>query len=150
MATIWEKVNNDLKTAMLGKQEFEVSLLRMLLAALKNKRIELFGAKDENLTDEQVIAVTGLEIKKRKDSAAIYEQGSRPDLAEKEKKEIVILEKYMPVQATDEEIEKIVTEIIGEVGDKKNFGLVMGQAMARLKGQADGNKVGETVKRLLI
>jgi hypothetical protein len=135
---------------MLGKQEFELSLLRMLLAALKNKRIELFGAKDENLTDEQVIAVTGMEIKKRKDSAVIYKQGNRPDLADREVKEIAILEKYMPVQATEEEIEKVVKDIIAEIGDNKNFGQVMGQAMVRLKGQADGNKVSEMVKKLLV
>ena len=147
--TVWEKVNNNLKKAMKARNEFTVSVLRMFSAAIKNKKIELIGAGEENLSDEQVIAVAATEIKKRNDAIVAYEQGGRQDLADKEKKEIEILSSYMPAQASDEEITKIVSEIIGAAGENKNFGQVMGQAMRELKGKADGNQVAEIVKKLL-
>lgn len=147
--SLYEKINNDLKEAMKAKDELKLSVLRMFLAALKNKKIELSGATGPELNDAQIIDIAGTEIKKRKDSVAIYEQGNRPELADKEKKEITLLENYLPAQATDEEIESVVKEIITAQGEAKNFGQVMGQAMGKLKGKADGNKVSEMVKKLL-
>lgn len=133
---------------MKSKDGLAVSVLRLLVSAIKNKEIMLRQTAAAELNDEQIIEVISSEIKKRKDSVAAYEQGGRHDLAEKEKKEIRILEKYLPSQLSDEEIEKIVREIATADGGK-NFGAIMGQVMPKVKGKADGIKVGEIVKRVL-
>jgi len=146
--TLEEKIKADLKTAMQAKSELTVSVLRMLISALRNKEIALREGDAVQLSDEQVTEVLSSEIKKRKDSITSYEQGSRQDLADKEKSELEILAVYLPAQASDEEIEKIVREV-ASADESGNFGKIMGQAMARLKGQADGNKVGEIVKKIL-
>ncbi len=151
-SNLYSKINEDLKNAMRSKSELELSTLRMLIAALKNKKITLGGGGNvEELSEGQIIEVVQSELKKRKDSAISYEQGGRQDLADKEKSEIKILEKYMPEQMSDEEIESVVKEIVdsfGEVTDS-DFGKVMGQAMGKLKGKADGNKVTAIVKKVL-
>lgn len=137
---------------MRTKQELELSTLRMLIAALKNKKIALGGGTNvDDLTDEQFIETVASEIKKRKDSQAVYEQGGRQDLADKEAAEIIILEKYMPAQLSDEEIEVTIKEIISSMGEMTpaDFGKVMGQAMGKLKGKADGAKVTAMVKKVL-
>jgi uncharacterized protein len=150
MSNLFKQVNDDLKVAMYGKNELELLTLRMLLAALKNKKIALGGGGNaEELTDEQFIETVASEIKKRKDSAVSYDQGNRQDLVDKENSEIKILEKYMPAQMSDDEIKKIVEEIIIAEGEAPNFGKVMGQAMAKLKGKADGSKVTDIVKKML-
>lgn len=149
MASLTEKINNDIKQALREKKAAELSVLRMLLAALKNKKIEL-GNKDE-LTDERAVGVIRTEVKKRKDSIAAYEQGARQDLADKEAREIEILAAYLPKEMSDGEIELVARETVaalGEVGPK-DFGRVMGQTMAKLAGKADGARVSEAVKKVL-
>ncbi len=142
---------DDLKKAMHKRKESEVSVLRLLLAALKNLTIFLGKNIDGELTEEEVIQAVQSEIKKRNDSIEAYTAGSRFDLADKEKGEIEILKKYLPEQISDEEIEKIVRKIAETDSDAsmQNFGQIMGQAMPRVKGKADGNKVSEIVKRVL-
>lgn len=148
MSELIIKINEDLKEAMRSKNELELVTLRMLIASLKNKKLTLSkGANIEAMTNEQVIETVQGEIKKRKDSIAAYEQGNRQDLVDKEKKEITILERFMPEQLADEEIEKVIREIVDS--GNTDFGKVMGQAMGKLKGKADGNKVSEIVKRLI-
>jgi hypothetical protein len=151
MASLFEKINDDLKKAMKEKQVFELAALRLLLAALKNKKIEVIGSEDKELTDEQVIAVAGSEIKKRKDSIEAYAAGNRPDLAAKEQQEIEIIGRYMPSQLSGEEVETVVKKIIAGLGEvsPKDFGRVMGLAMKELKGRSDGKLVGEMVKKVL-
>ena len=151
MPKLQQQINNDLKQAMRNKETETVSVLRMVVSAIKNKEIAVRKGGDVSLTDEQIIEVLTSEMKKRKDSITAYKQGDRHDLADKEEKEIKIIEKYLPKQMSDEEIENVVKEIVdlmGEVGIK-DFGKVMGQAMARVKGKADGGKVSEVVKRVL-
>lgn len=143
-----EKINDDLKSAMKGREAEIVSVLRMLLSAVKTKEISLRKGEEVNLNDEQIIEVIRSEIKKRNDSISAYEQGGRADLADKEKGEIKILEKYLPPSLSDEEIEKIVKEEV-EASAEKDFGRVMGKVMAKLKGKADGGKIGEMVKKVL-
>lgn len=149
MANLFKTIEDDLTQSMRSKQEKEVSVLRMLLASLKNKKIEL--RKKDDLSDEEVLDVLKSEEKKRKDSIILYKEGSRDDLVEKEESEIKILERYMPEKLGDEAIEKIVREIVDSLGDeeKANFGKVMGAVMGKVKGQADGSKVGELVKKVL-
>ncbi|MDD4332977.1 MAG: GatB/YqeY domain-containing protein [Patescibacteria group bacterium] len=148
MANIEEGIKADLKAAMQEKKEETISTLRLVISALRNKEISLRTAGSAELTDEQVIEVISSEIKKRNDSIEAYKQGERKDLVEKEQREIEILKKYLPTQANDEEIERVVREI-SDANAEKNFGKIMGQTMARLKGKADGNRVGEIVKKIL-
>ena len=144
----YQKINENLKDAMRNKSEAELSTLRMLIAALKNKKIALGGGTNvEEMTEEQIIEVIQSEIKKRRDSIQAYAQGNRQDLVDKEKNEIDILEKYMPAQLSDEEIEKVIEEIVN--AGNTDFGKVMGQAMGKLKGKAEGSKVTEIVKKVL-
>lgn len=149
MSELWQRINKDLIAAMKGRQEFELSVLRMLVSSLKNKKIAL-GNKEE-LNDEQVLEVVKSEVKKRKDSAEEYKRGGREDLADKELAEIEIIGKYMPEQMSDEEVEAAVGDLIDSLGDvsAKDFGVIMGQAMAKLKGKADGSAVSAAVKKIL-
>jgi len=147
MAQLLEKINKDLLTAMKAKKAETTSVLRMLITALRNKEIALRQDSKVELSDEQAVEVIASEIKKRHDSIEAYTQGGRQELADKEAAEIKILEKYLPEQLLDEELEKIVKEIVASGTD--NFGKVMGQVMAKVKGKASGAKVGEMVKKLL-
>lgn len=142
-----EKIKSDLLDAARAKDSEKVSVLRMLQAAIKNKQIDLRGAE---MTDEIILDVIAKQAKQRKESINEFEKGGRPELAEGEKKELAILESYLPEQVSDEEIEYAVKEIIGEIGASKgDFGKVMGAAAKKLKGKADGNRVRVIVERLL-
>jgi len=147
---MFDQINNDLKQAMRDKDSFKLGVLRMLLSALKNKKIDL--GQDAELTDDVVISIIKTEIKKRKDSMSSYIEGNRTDLADNEKKEIEVLEKYMPEQMSEEEIEKIVKEVIAQVGANgpSDFGKVMGASVSKMNGQADGNTVSMIVKKMLV
>lgn len=129
--------------------------LRLLLASVLTKEKEIkFRDKLEQeaiLTDEQVVEVISSEIKKRKDAIVLYEKGNRPELADKEKKEIEILQKYLPTQLSLEEIRKLVEESIVKVGAKemKDMGKVMADLNPKVKGKADGGEVSKVVKELL-
>lgn len=136
MSTLHNQVNEDLKNAMRNKQELELSTLRMLIAALKNKKIALGGGTNvDELTDEQFIETVATEIKKRKDSKEAYEQGGRQDLADKEIAEIKILEKYMPAQLSDEEIEAAVKDVVSSIGEvtQADFGKSNGTGDRQVK-----------------
>ncbi len=108
--------------------------------------------KESELTDEQVIEVVSSEIKKRKDAIVLYEKGNRPELAEREKKEIEILKKYLPEQLSEEELKKIVEESINktEAKEMKDMGKVMADLNPKIKGRADSGEVSKIVKELLI
>ncbi len=148
MPSLKEVIHNDLKEAMRKKDAEVVSALRMLLSAIKTKEISLREGEEISLNDEQIIEVTRSEIKKRNDSVVAYEEGGRQDLADKERNEIKILEKYLPPSLSDEEIEKIVREEV-EASGERDFGRVMGKVMAKLKGKAEGGKISEMVKKVL-
>lgn len=149
MNELWQTINKDIISAMKAKKEQELSVLRMLLASLKNKKIAL-GNKEE-LTEEQILEVVKSEVKKRKDSVEDYTRGDRQDLVDKELAEIGIIEKYMPEQMSESDIEAAVKSVMEDMGEvsMKDFGNIMSQAMAKLKGQADGSLVSATVKKLL-
>ncbi len=149
MSIFVEEINKDIEQAMRDKRKEDLSILRMLLSALKNKKIDL-GNKEE-LTNEEAQSIVKSEVKKRKDSIVFYEKGGRTDLAEAEQKEIDFLMKYMPEQMSEAEIEKIVGDIIAGIDgvDQSKFGRIMGEAMKRTKGEADGQIVGVIVKKLL-
>lgn len=142
-----ERINNDLKEALKAKDELRASCLRMLKTQLKNKSVE----KMRPLTDEEAIAVISSMVKKGKEAIEEFKKGNREDLAAKEELEIKILQQYLPEMATEEEIERVVREVIDELGAKgpKDMGKVMKGAMAKLGGRADGKIVSEVAKRSL-
>ncbi len=146
-----DEIKNDLKKAMQAKEEELVGVLRMLISAIRNKEISLRSGGKAELNDEQVIEVISSEIKKRKDSSNTYKNAGRDDLASKEEKETEILEKYLPEQLSDEEIEKIVKKLIEDLDEsvRSNLGRIMGMVMPRVKGKADGARVQAIVKKIL-
>ena len=165
MITLKQRIKQDLNTATKKKEEFQTSVLRMLSAAILNKEKEKrykwnkekpdFSEeeleKESQLTDEEVIEVISSEAKKRKESILEFEKGDRKDLVEKEKKEIEVLEKYLPEQLSEEEIKKLVKVAIEKVGAKesKDMGKVMQELVPQVKGRAEGGLVSKIVKELL-
>ena len=147
-----QKISDNLKEAMKAGQEFEVGVFRFLLSSLHNKEIEKKGKGLEPvLSDDEVIEVLIKEAKKRKESIEAYTKGAREDLAEKEKRELEIIKKYLPEELGAEEIEKIVKAAIEKTSrhEIKDFGRVMAEAMKELKGKADASLVSEITKKNL-
>lgn len=143
-----EQIEKDLVSARKEKNEAVVSTLGMLRAAILNA--EIAGGRKE-FTDEDVTKVINSEVKKHKDSVIEYEKGGRADLADKEKKEMKILAKYLPAELPEEEIRKIAEEKIKELGaaGPGDFGKVMGAVMKAAGGRAGGDAVSKVVKELL-
>ncbi len=150
--TFQEKIKNDITLALRAKDELRLSVLRMLSSAMHNRGIEKRAqGGDEALSEEEAIAVVRSETKKRRDAVREYTAYARPELAEKESQEILILEKYLPKELDDDSIEKIVGEVVGAMGDvrEKDFGKVMAGVMKRIRGQASGDRVSRTVKKAI-
>lgn len=145
-----QKLQENLKQSMLAKDEIKTSTLRMLLSAITYFEISKGGAGYE-ATDEEVLDLISKEIKKRKESVELYEKGGRQELAEKEKKEIEILQPYLPEQMSEDEIKKLVNEAISQTGatTMQDMGKVMGALMPKVKGKADGGSVSQIVKEKL-
>jgi len=144
------KIKNDIKNALKQQERRKLSVLKLLSAAITNEEIRL-GKKETGLTDEEILKVIKSEAKKRKDSIEAYTKAGRNEMANEEKEELLILGLYLPPEMPDEEIEKIVKEAIKETGagSMADFGKVMKIAMEKIKGQADGNRVGEIAKKFL-
>lgn len=148
--TLAQQIDNDLKEAMKARDAARLGTLRMVKAALKNAAIEKGGA-DAVIDDELATSVLRKQIKQREDAAAGFEQGGRPELAAKEKEEIVLLAAYLPTPLTLEEIVVLVKESIAEVGasSKAQMGAVMKAAQAKAQGRADGKILSAEVQKLL-
>ena len=142
-----EKLTQDLKEAMKAGNAGKVGVLRMLSSALKNRAIE--KGKDMVLTDDEAMQVLMREAKKRKESIEAFEKGGRPELADKEKTELVLIEAYLPKQMSREEVVVAVEKVLAGLADKSNQGLVMKAVMGELKGKADGKMISEVVKEKL-
>jgi hypothetical protein len=145
-----QKIVAEMKEAMKAGDAMKRDTLRMLDSMIKNTEIEKLK-KEEGLSDVEVQDVIARAVKQRKDAAAQYTAGGRPELAEKENKEIKILMEYMPEQMGEDKIKEIIQEVIATTGasSKADIGKVMGQAMGKLKGQADGNTVKKIAEELL-
>ena len=143
-----EQIVSELKNSMKSGDQETTDLLRFLIAQVKGKEKERFGAQGGALSDEEILEIFTKEAKKRKEAIALFEQGGRKDLADKEKTELIMIEKYLPAQLGKDEIRVVVKEIIA--GGADTFPLVAKEAMARLKGQADGKLVSEVIKEELI
>ena len=145
--SIQERLDADLKQAMRDRDELVKGTLRMVLAEIKNKRIEL----GQDLSEADVEAVLMRSVKSRQDSEAQYREADRPELADKEAAEIGVIQKYLPEQLSDDEARAVVQGVIEEVGatSKKDMGKVMATLMPQVKGKADGALVSSVVKELL-
>lgn len=139
-----------MKTAMKAKDSVTLNVVRGLKSALKYAAIEKFGAEGE-LDDAEAIVVIRRELKKRQDSIASYEAASRADLAEVEKAEAAVLEKYLPAAMSADDLAALVDAVIAELGatSKKEMGAVMKLLQERAAGRADNKALSsEVAKRL--
>lgn len=147
--TIFDQVSNDIKKAMLAKERIKLDALR----GIKKELLEAKTAKNAQgeLSDEVAITVIQKMAKQRRDSAQIYKEQAREDLAEKELEELKVLESYLPQQLSAEELEARLKEIIAELGAStpSDMGKVMGVATKKLAGVSNGKAISETVKKLL-
>ncbi|MFA4871484.1 MAG: GatB/YqeY domain-containing protein [Patescibacteria group bacterium] len=149
--TLQPQIEQDFLKALKRGDKSVVDTLRMLKAAVQNKKIEKLMAKEAALPDEEMVGLIKSEIKKRRDSIDSYRQGNRNDLADKEEAEIKILEKYLPEPLSEDKLIEIIKNVIGELGaaGPADFGKVMGAVVARVKGRADGQVVARLVKEEL-
>jgi uncharacterized protein YqeY len=142
-----DQINEDMKSAMRAKEAERLGTIRLLMSAMKQKEV------DERITldDAAVIAIVDKLIKQRKDSVAAYAQAQREDLADIERKEIVVLEAYLPQRMSAEEITAAIQALVAELGASGpgDMGKVMGAVKARLAGKADMGLVSAAVKAAL-
>jgi uncharacterized protein YqeY len=138
---------DDLKAAMKAGDKTKVATLRLLIAALKNERIQ--AARD--LTGEEVEAAVRRAVKQRKDSIEQYQKGGRQDLVDAENAELAVLETYLPKGLSDADLEAAVRAIVAEKGfsTAKEVGLVMKELMARHRGRVDGKRAQEIARQIL-
>jgi uncharacterized protein len=144
-----ENIMMEMKDAMKSKNEAQLRGLRAIKA-------EIIKAKTEpgaggNITPEKEIAMLQKMVKQRRDALEIYQQQNRADLAQKEQEEIALIERFLPAQMSQEELEKELRQIIADTGASSpaDMGKVMGEATKRLQGKADGKTISATVRTLL-
>ncbi len=144
-----EKINQDIKDAMRAKEKEKLEAIRAIKAAILLAKTQK-SASDEMSEDEEMKTLQKL-VKQRKDSAQIYKEQNREDLADKELFEASIIEKYLPEQMSDEELSKVIQSIVDQVGAKSmaDMGKVMGMASKQLAGKADGKAIADKVKTIL-
>ncbi len=143
-----DRINQDLTSAMKAREGLRLSVLRMMKAAIKNREIDL----RVELEDAQAIQVLSTLIKQRRDSMDQFARGGRKDLADKEWAELQVIEEYLPAAVAEEEIERVVAEVVQETGaaSPKDMGAVMKACMARFTGKlVDGKLVNAAVRRRL-
>ena len=146
--SLLDTLNQDLKAAMKSKDKAAMRTIRSVKSAFMILQTDGSGTE---ITDETEIKLLQKLIKQRKDSLEVYIQQERADLAETEKEEINIIEKYLPQQLSAEDLEKEITEIIAQTGaaSMKDMGKVMGMASKKLGGSSDGKSISMMVKKLL-
>ena len=146
------RITDALKTAMKNKDAARLSTLRLINAAIKDKDIDLRGKGEEVVvTDADVLAILGKMVKQRQESAKMYEEGGRLELAEKELAEVVVIEDFLPKQLDADETLAAVKAAVAQVGAEsiRDMGKVMGVLKGKFTGQMDFGKVGPMVKDLL-
>jgi uncharacterized protein YqeY len=147
MGDLTEKIRTELTAAMKARDAERLSTLRMLQSSFKYQQIEV----GHELSDEEAMTVIRKAVKQRLDSIEQFTKGNRPELAEKERREMELLKTWLPPELTDEEIEAGIREVVASTGaqSKKDMGKVMKEASAKYKGRVDGRKIQEIVARLL-
>lgn len=147
LANITERLDAELKEALKSRDDLRVSVIRMVKASLKNKSIEKMGT----LTDDDTLSVLSSLAKQRRESIEQFEKAGRTDLSEKEKKELEIIQSYLPKQLSPQEIDEIILSAIKECNatSPNDMGKVMRIVTPKTKGVADGKIVSQRVKELL-
>jgi uncharacterized protein YqeY len=146
-AELFNKLQEEMKAAMKSGDKDKLSTIRMLISEIKKVQID----SKKELTDEEIISILQKYIKQRKEAYTQYEQAGRKDLAEKELKEIEIVQQFLPPPLSEEELLKIVEETIQEVGASsiKDMGKVVKAVMDKVKGRAEGSLISKIVKEKL-
>jgi len=141
------KINEELKIAMKNQDKIRIDALRSIRSAIIEFNKSGVG---HEMTEEDSIKILNSLAKKRKESIEMFNKGNRPDLAEKEQAELMVIQEFLPKQMDDSEIEIELKKIIAEMNaTSKDFGKVMGTAMKKFSGRADGSKVQSILKTLL-
>lgn len=154
MAAMKETLRKDLVAAMRAKDEVTKATLRMAIAAIQNA--EVAGDVARPLTEDEELSLLNKEVASRRDSAQVYAEGGRPELAERELAEVSVLQKYLPAQLTDTELDEIVAAAVAKVAEdlgaaptKRDMGRIMKAATAEVAGRAPGGDVAAKVQRAL-
>lgn len=160
--TLRDRFNQERKEAQLKRDETKLSVLRMLLAAVQNREIDKRTRLSKTeplekldqlalLSEEELLEMVAGEAKKRRESIIAFNQGNRPDLAKKEEQELVILAAYLPMQLSEEEVTKLVKEVVERTGarTKQDLGKVMAELMPQVKHLADGQLISRIVREQL-
>lgn len=144
------KLQQELTKSMLARNELKTSVLRMLISAINYYEIQKGGA-GYSASEEDIVSVIGSQAKQRRDSIEEYNKANRSELADKEQKELEILQTYMPAQMSEDEVKKLVSEAVSQTGAStiQDMGKVMGALMPKVKGKADGSLVSNLVKQAL-
>ena len=137
------KIQEDLKTAMKAREQLAVTTLRGLVSEIKNAEIDTRA----EVSEEKIIGIIQKEIKKRTEANQFAETAGRADMIEQNNKEIEILQKYLGAQMSDEELQSVIKEMIGQ--GKNQIGAIMGGLNQSYKGRFDGRKASELIKTLL-
>lgn len=146
------ELTNSMKDAMKAKDQLTLDTVRMVLAKIKDQDIAARSTGNQDgITDGEIASLMQNMIKQRQESAKMYRDGNRPELAEKEDNEIKIIEKYLPKQLSDAEIQTVVEKIVASTGATtiKDMGKVMGELKANYAGQLDMAKAGAVIKQKL-
>ena len=141
--TVLQQLTDDMKTAMKAHDSASLEVIRFLRAEIKNAQID--GAGDDDASVQKVIAS---QVKKTTEAVQEFQNAGRADLAASEQAKIAIMQKYLPAQLSDEQLEQIAREVIASSGEVKNSGQLIGQVMKKVAGQADGARVKALVERL--
>jgi len=142
-----QKLTDDLKQAMKSGDKVKRSVIRLLMAAIKNAEI----ARRASLEDADILGIIAKEVRQHDESIEAFKQGNRPDLVAQEETELVVLKEYLPQQMTREEIIEAARQVVEEVGalGPADKGKVMPRLIAQLKGKADGREINAVVTELL-
>ena len=149
--SIQTQIKDQIKEAMKAKDQVKLSVVKGLSAAFTNELVALKRMPQDELSDEEALNVIRRAVKQRKDSITQFEAGGRPELAESEKAELVILESYLPAMMPRDEVKKVAEAKKAEMGisDMSKVGLLMGALMKDLRGKADGDTVKSVVDEIL-
>jgi len=146
------ELNASLKEAMKAKDEMTLNTVRMVISKMKEQDIEArVKGNMDGIDDSQILSLMQGMIKQRQESAKMYKDGGRPELAEKEEAEITIIEKFLPAQLSEEEIAGVIVDLIAATGANsiKDMGKIMGELKAKYAGQLDMGKAGAIIKQKL-
>lgn len=146
-----EDLQKTLKESMLAHDAETTSAVRLIIAGMKEKDVEARGKGAKEATEAELLSMMQTMIKQRNDSIKMYVDGNRPELAEKEKKEIAVIERFLPKQMSEAEIAAVVKGLIAETGaaSMKDMGKVMGALKAKYAGQLDMGKANGIIKSFL-